>query len=277
MVFDPLHFTKINEINEKDAFYTIVESLIKRSLYLWKNYERCDVIADRYYCGLGSRKMCDDNTRIPSDFKHDFLTNSKNRDDLQIYLAKMFDAFSSNEKKVVAANNNSILSNFDNMKYKEHIAYWTIEKTNQRIIRHVINCAKNNFQNIVICSADTDVSVLLKSLLPLIQKIKSCNINCKFGIGYNQRYYNVGLLSEERSDDVRKAILFFHTLTGCDTVSSFCNHRKSAFFDAPLSYIEIELYNKPTYIKEKQMFAKERFVVLAYYLKKNLKKILTLK
>ena len=206
MVFDPLHFTKINEINEKDAFYTFAESLIKRSLYLWKNYERCDVIAYRYlqntlneirnYCGLGSRKMFDDNTRIPSDFKHDFLTNSKNRDDLQIYLAKMFDAFSSNEKKVVVTNNNSILSNFDNMKYKEHIAYWTIEKTNQRIIRHVINCAKNNFQNIVICSADTDVSVLLKSLLPLIQKIKSCNINCKFGIGYNQRYYNVGLLSE---------------------------------------------------------------------------------
>ena len=77
------------------------------------------------------------------------------------------------------------------MQYKEEIAYCTIEEADQRIIRHVINCAKNYFQNIVICTGDTDILVLLILVLPLIQKIKSCNIICKLGIGDILRYYNV--------------------------------------------------------------------------------------
>ena len=62
----------------KDTFYT--SAIVKRLLYLCKNYERCDVIADRYLQnslkenirnirGLGSRKMFDDDTTIPSN-KH---------------------------------------------------------------------------------------------------------------------------------------------------------------------------------------------------------------
>ena len=95
MVFDVSSFTKSHVVNEKDAFYTFAESLIKRLLYLCKNYERYDVIADRYLqnsfkenirntLGLGSRKVFDNDTRIRSDFKCDFLTNIHNKNDLHI-------------------------------------------------------------------------------------------------------------------------------------------------------------------------------------------------
>ena len=253
-----------------------------------KNYERCDVIADRYLQnslkenirnnrGLGSRKMFDDDTRIPSDFKCDFLTNNQNKNDLHIYLAEKFSAISSNEKKIVATYNDSILSNFDNMQYKEDIAYCTIEEADHRIIRHVINCAKNDFQNTVACTGYTDVLVLLISVFPLIQKIKSCNIICKFGVGDSQRYYNASLLSKELGDDVSKALPFFHAFTGCDTVSSFYNHSKLQFFDAWMLYSEKksltatfqELCNEPTHIKENQICALERFFMCVYYPEKK--------
>ena len=64
---------------------------------------------------------------------------------------------------------------------------------------------KNDFQNIVACTGDTDVLVLLISVLSLIQKIKSCNTICKFGIGDK----HLGLLSKELGDDVSKALPFF--------------------------------------------------------------------
>ena len=70
------------------------------------------------------------------------LTNTQNKNDVYIYLAETFSAISSNKKKVVATYNDSILSNIDNIQNKEDIAYCTKEKADQRIIRHVINCAK---------------------------------------------------------------------------------------------------------------------------------------
>ena len=105
--------------------------------------------------------MFDDDTRIPSHFKCDCLTNSQNKNDLHICLAEKFNAVPSNEKNIVATYD-SILSNFDNIQYKEGIAYYTTEETDSTcIIRHVINCAENDFQNIVVCTGDTDVLILL--------------------------------------------------------------------------------------------------------------------
>ena len=179
--------------------------------------------------------MFENNKLKPSDFKCDILRNSQNKNDLHIYLAERFNAVSSNEREVVATYDDSILSNFNNIQYKEDIAYGTIQEADQRIIRHVINCAKNDFQNVVLCTGDTDVLVLLISFLPLIPKIKSCNIICKFGIRDNQIFYNVVLLSKELGDDVTKALPFFHGFTGCDTFSSFYNHSKLLSFDAPFS------------------------------------------
>ena len=106
--------------------------------------------------------MFDNDTRIPSDFKCDFLKSSQNENDLHIYFTGKFNAVPSNEKNVVASYNDSILSTFDNMQYKEDIVYCTTEEADQCIVRHVINCAKNNFQNIVVCTCDTDVMVLIR-------------------------------------------------------------------------------------------------------------------
>ena len=67
MVFRILLSAESHVINEKDTFYTFAKSLTKRTLYLCKNCEWCDVIADSYLQnslkenirntrGLGSRK-----------------------------------------------------------------------------------------------------------------------------------------------------------------------------------------------------------------------------
>ena len=87
----------------------------------------------------------------------------------------------------------------------------------------------------VVCTSDTGTLALLISVLPLIQKIKSCNISCRCGIGDN---YNVGLLSKELDDDVSKALPFFRAFLSCDTISSFYNHSQLQFFYSWMSYSE---------------------------------------
>ena len=62
--------------------------------------------------------MFDNDTRIPSDFKCDFLKSSQNENDLHIYFTGKINAVSSNEKNVVASYSDSILSRFDSMQYK---------------------------------------------------------------------------------------------------------------------------------------------------------------
>ena len=68
---------------------------------------------------------------------------------------------------------------------------------------------KRTFKTVA-CTGDTDVLVLLISVLPFIQKIKSCKIICKLAIGDNWRYDNFSLLSKELRDNVGKALPFFH-------------------------------------------------------------------
>ena len=88
-------FTKSHAINENTAFLEFADSLRKRILNESPSCLRCYLIADRYFKnslkqnirssrGVGSRKYFNDETKIPGDFRSNFLTNSDDKNYLHV-------------------------------------------------------------------------------------------------------------------------------------------------------------------------------------------------
>ena len=118
---------------------------------------RCDIIADRYFKnslkqnirsrrGQESGKHFNDETKIPGDFRSHFLTNS-DKNDLHGNLAEKFVETPIFQKHLVITYNDSILSNTASIIAEDEISNCDIEEADQRIIRHLISCAKNKFKN----------------------------------------------------------------------------------------------------------------------------------
>ena len=83
------------------------------------------------------------------------------------------------------------------------------------------------------CTGDTDILILLISILHLLQEFSSCNVLCKIVLGDN-----INDICRILGNDVCNALPFSHAFTGCDTVSSFYNHSKVKVFDAWMNYEE---------------------------------------
>ena len=131
--------------------------------------ERIDIVADRYLenslkggtrkdQGTGSRFIFNDETKFPIDFIGNFSKNSKNKDDLNRYLAQKFLILHESDISLVVTFNDSILSNV--VLHEALISPCTSEEADQRIIRHAINLADKGYQHIQIRSEDTDVIIL---------------------------------------------------------------------------------------------------------------------
>ena len=177
-IIDLSLFTKSHAINE-NTFLEFADSRRKRILNESSSCSRCDVIAHQYFKnslkqnirssrGPGSRKHFNDETRIPGDFRSNFLTNSDNKNDLHIYLAEKFVERPIFQKQLVITYNDSILTNIENIIAEDEISNCDTEEADQRIIRHLINCAKNGFKKLFVSTGDTDVLILLMSVLPNI-------------------------------------------------------------------------------------------------------------
>ena len=73
-----------------------------------KNYERCEIVEDRYFEGSlkegirnnrgagGSKLIFNDESLMPKDFRSNFFANSENKENLNIVLAKEFVDFDRN-------------------------------------------------------------------------------------------------------------------------------------------------------------------------------------
>lgn len=177
------------------------------------------------------------------------------------------------DKNIVVTYGDSILTNIDEIQFENDISNCTIEEADQRIIRHVINCVKNNFTCIVVCTGDTDVLILLISIVPLLQELSSCKLFCKFGLGENLKWFDLNNICEILGNDVCKSLPFFHAFTGCDTVSSFFNHSKIKFFDAWMKYddkltltqIFEVLGNEPMEVHDDQIRVLEKYILSIYF------------
>ena len=218
------------------------------------------------------------------NFKWIFLKNSENKDDLGRYLAKKIIEFHLNQNLVlVVTYEHTILSSDIAILDEESIVNCTSEEADQRVIRHVLNLnKKTNYSDILVCTYDTDVLMLLIGYSPYLEKLKQINLVCQFGFGNNKKFFSINDIAKNIGYDICKALPFFHAFSGCDTVSSFFNFGKTKFWDTWIKYqhqelltkVFQELSNQPKEVTDSHMDIIEDFVKVVYYPhRKNLEEL----
>ena len=138
-----------------------------------KNYQRCEIVADRYFEGSlkegtrnnrgarGSKLIFNGESLMPKDFRRNFLANSENKENLNIFLAKKFVDFHKNSSQVLVVTlNDGVCSNKEYIFTEELIPYCNVEEADARLIQHGINLSKQGYKNILIHTVDSDVFLL---------------------------------------------------------------------------------------------------------------------
>ena len=124
-----------------------------------KNCERCKTVADRYFEGSlkegtrnkrgagGSKLIFNGESLMPKDFSSNFLANSKNTENLNIFLVKKFVDFHKNSSQVLVVTlNDGVCSNKEYLFTEEFIAYCNVEEADARLIWHGINLSKQGYK-----------------------------------------------------------------------------------------------------------------------------------
>ena len=123
----------------------------------------------------------------------------------------------------------------DNVKYVQYLSCQTTnhtiqpcdhEKADSRIALHLYNAMKNDARNILVCTVDSDVIVILVGLFSNFHPDTSVWV--AFGTGKFFRYYKIYTIFQVLGPEKSKALLFFHAFTGCDTTSQFLNKGKKS-------------------------------------------------
>ena len=101
------------------------------------------------------------------------------------------------------------------------------EEADTRMFFHALKCAQSGHRSIVIKSSDTDVEVLaLHHSAEIPARLYLCS-----GTSQRERFVDVCAVSENLGNDICKALVGMHSLTGYDTTSAFVGKGKKRGFD----------------------------------------------
>ena len=169
-----------------------------------KNYQRCEIVADRYFEGSlkegtrnnrgarGSKLIFNGESLMPKDFISNFLANSENKENLNIFLAKKFGDFHKNLSQVLVVTlNDGVCSNKEFVFTEELIAYCNVEEADAWLIRHGINLSKQGYKNILIHAVDSDVLLLSIVYVNKMIEYGTKFINVNLGTGLDAKTYDV--------------------------------------------------------------------------------------
>ena len=87
-----------------------------------------------------------------------------------------------------------------------------------RVFLHAADCVKLGQKQIIIRTVDTDVVVLLISV---VEKIKVEELWVAFGTGKHFRHIAAHAIASSLGADKSRALPAFHAVSDCDTVSFF--------------------------------------------------------
>ena len=186
------------------TFDDFANYIYRIKMLMSKNYERCEIVADRYFEGSlkewtrnkrgtgGSKLIFNGESLMPKDFSSNFLTNNENKDNLNIFLAKRFVDFHKNSLQVLVVTlNDGVYSNKEYVFTEELIAYCNVEEADARLMRHRINSSKQGYKNILIHTVDSDVLLLLIAYTNKIIENGTEFINVNLGTGIDAKTYDV--------------------------------------------------------------------------------------
>ena len=242
--------------------------------------QRADVIWDRYKADsikkivrekrMGSnpvmRQKVLPNSPIPSNKWGNFLCVDDNKAQLFLLLSKYLQTCDTKETTLVTTYDEKVLvAGHKALNDVDSIQPCSHEEADTRIILHVAHCARQGYKKIAIKTTDTDVVVLAVSHFQEfnIEELWIC-----FGTGKHFRNIPAHVISDALKEKAR-ALMLFHALTGCDTVSFFKGKGKKSAWLAWNEYPSVTntfltLLDEPSEISSDLLSDVEQFVVKMY-------------
>ncbi len=256
----------------KDYAADVFAPYIRRRI---QHVQRLDIVWDRYIPnslkqatrdkrGTGERRHVLATTPLPSNWQS-FLQVDSNKDELFMFLAEYLAKEVHHEKVFMTTADNSVLTSDPEMD-TSGVQPCTHEEADSRMMLHVADCVKQGYKKITIRTTDTDVVVLAVSV--------QCHLDLDelwiaFGTGKSYRYIGTHSIFSNIGPEKSLALPMFHSLTGCDTVSSFAGHGKKSCWDIwkvfpQLTDVLTNLANNPQQMTADEFNTIQRFVVLLY-------------
>ena len=140
------------------------------------------------------------------------------------------------------------------------------EEADSRIFLHMSDIAESGLRRVAIRTVDMDVVVLATSLF---YTLILDELQIAFGTGKSFRYIPAHEIARSLGEIKSTALPFFHSLTGCDTVSFFGGNGKRAAWNTWNSFDTLTgvfaEFSKPIIsVPEESEKLVERFVILLY-------------
>lgn len=213
--------------------------------------------------GRGMRRRVVGHGTVPGNWQS-FLRRNENKAELFAFLAKHVQSLNVQGKQIISTFNEDVISS--TAVDKDGLAPCTHEEGDTRVLLHTAHAAKKGFKRVMIRTVDTDVVVLCVSYMT---KLDVEELWIAFGVGKQLRYIPAHIIASNLSRGVCTGLPFFHAVTGCDTVSSFCGRGKKTSYDTWKTFPAVtpvfcELSANPRPVSEQEMQEIERFVVLLY-------------
>jgi len=251
-----------------DIFLPYIQSQMARVQRLdlvWDSYQPLSLKATtRAKRGTGARVHVGAQVPVPSNWK-EFLRDDQNKSELFKFLSERTICIPLPESKcLLATSGENVL--FSGNNDFESLQPCLHEEADTRLVLHAANAAKAGYKKIAIRTVDTDVLVIAISTW---QEMQCEELWLAFGTGKKYRYIAVHELANCLGPEKSKALPAFHSLTGCDTTSSFCGKGKKTAWLAWSNFPDVtaallKLGSTLDTISDDTMLLLERFVILLY-------------
>ena len=202
---------------------------------------------------------------IPSNWES-FLRIEANKDELFNFLSESMQTYNTGGKVLIGTYDESVMTTAQNTIMDiDSLQPCSHEEADTRILLHVKHCAQQGHKRISIQTVDTDVVVLA------VGHFQSLNIEeLWIDFGVLKHYRNIAAHDiASFLNEKAKALIMFHALTGCDTVSSFRGRGKKTAWSAWMAHPSAtdafeSLLSQPEDLTPELIHKIERFVVLMY-------------
>ena len=129
-------------------------------------------------------------TKIPKDFQSNFLKNSRNKTNLNIFLAENLLAHDF-RKVLFISLNNEIRSYYTSVSAINLNFSAVQEEADTKIVAHVKSCILDVLKKIVVKTVDTDVVALLLSNTSSFQIQHTIAIEVDFDFGRGRKFFDI--------------------------------------------------------------------------------------
>lgn len=235
--------------------------------------QRLDIVFDRYIPnslkstarekrGSGTRTRVVATTKIPRNWQ-EFLRVDDNKTELFHFLAEAASKIIHRGKQIVTYDDHVLCNQQVDVSSIDPCNH---EEADMRLILHCFNASLNGLKRIAIRTVDTDVVVLAVSFF---HRLNISELWIHFGVGKAVQLIAVHELSVALGSGKCLALPVFHSLTGCDTTSSFCGKGKKSAWEAWTSYPVVteaflNLNDADDCLADATISVLERFIIIMY-------------